>query len=298
MSVLRVTRTILLMVRFYWDCFKFSAFGWIKNLNSWLSLAAMILLAILVIAALFQFKIEHGFSEYLLSFFPKFFILSVGTIFVCRLLYAPYRLYSEELEGKEASENARLPALEIRLPTPPVVNSISLSGNTSESLAGNRQTVISRLENDVVALVVNNCGDFIASQCQARILSITLKLPNEDQALEVVESINVPWIKEDPEGSHVIDIPPNDKRRIWLGGVRQHGHFWLFRDIKALPIEYQQLLGPAGIYEVLLQIDGANIPPQKVRLEIVTSEGPKVKNGFQRGKVSVRILGNENLLTT
>jgi hypothetical protein len=285
------------MVRFYWDCFKFSLFGWIKNLNSWLSLAAMILVVILIIAARFQFEIEHGFSEYLLSFFPTLFILSAITIFVCRLLYAPYRLYREELEGKEASEKAREPTLTISLPTPPVVNSISLDGITRESFDGSRQTETSRRENDVVALVVNNNGEGVATACQARILSITRKLPNEDQALEVVESINLPWVKEDPEGSHIIDIPPSDKRRVWLGGVRQHGHLWLFRDIKALPIEYQQLLGEAGTFEVLLQIDGTNIPPQQVKVEIVASEGPKVLNGFQRGQVSVRMLAHDFLPT-
>lgn len=280
------------MFSFYWSCLKSAFSSGIKPLEYGFSL-----LAILIDAVDYFVEFPAALKAIMDEFSAPAFVIIIAVVVLIRLVRAPFQLYETERLAKEVSENARLPALEVSLPTPPVVNSISLSGNTSESLAGNRQTVISCFENDVVALVVKNCGDFIASQCQARVLSITLRLPNEDQALEIVESINIPWIKEDPEGSHVIDIPPNDKRRIWLGGVRQHGHFWLFRDIKALPIEYQQLLGAAGMYEVILQIDGANIPPQHVRLEIVTSEGPKVENGFQRGKVSVRILANENLLT-
>ena len=251
---------------------------------------AFSLLAITIDAADYFFEFPKASKDILDEFSAPAFVVFIVLIILIRLVRAPFQLYETERVAKEVSEHARLPVLEISLPTPTIVNSISLSGNTSESLAGNRQTTINRWESDVVALVVKNSGEGIATACQARILSITRKLLHEDQALEVVESINLPWVKEDPEGSHIINIPPNDKRRIWLGGVRHHGHIWLFRDIKALPIEYQQLLGEAGTFEVLLQIDGANIPPQQVKVEIVASEGPKVQNGIQRGQVSAQIL--------
>ena len=273
------------VLKFYWSCVKMAFSSGIKPLEY-----AFSLLAITIDAADYFFEFPKASKDILDEFSAPAFVVFIVLIILIRLVRAPFQLYETERVAKEVSEHARLPVLEISLPTPPIVNSISLSGNTSESLAGNRQTTINRWESDVVALVVKNSGEGIATACQARILSITRKLLHEDQALEVVESINLPWVKEDPEGSHIINIPPNDKRRIWLGGVRHHGHIWLFRDIKALPIEYQQLLGEAGTFEVLLQIDGANIPPQQVKVEIVASEGPKVQNGIQRGQVSAQIL--------
>lgn len=273
------------MFRFYWSCVKLAFSSGIKPLEYGFSLLAISIDAV---------DYFVGFPEALKAILDEFsapaFAIFIVVVIAIRLVRAPFHLYEIERAARVLSENASLPALEVSLPTPPVVNSISLSGSTSESLAGNRQTVINRWENDVVALVVKNNGGSTATGCQARILSIARKVPNENQALEVVESINLPWVKEDPEGSHVINIAPNDKKRVWLGGARHHGHIWLFRDIKALSIEYQQLLGAAGTYEVLLQIDGANIPPQQVKIEIIASEGPRVQNGFQRGQVSVQML--------
>jgi hypothetical protein len=143
---------------------------------------------------------------------------------------------------------------------------------------------------DVIALVCVNRGETVARDCRARLLSITKLFPDGNSAIQVVDSIDLPWKKENPESNLVTDIPASDKRRVWIGGVRERGQIWLFREINKLPIEYQQLLGGAGTYKVLIQIDAENIPPQQIMLEIVSDEGPKPQPGIWRGKAEVSIV--------
>ena len=65
---------------------------------------------------------------------------------------------------------------------------------------------------------------------------------------------------------------------------------WLFRDVKSLPLEYQQLLGAPGTYRVVIQVDGENVPPQQILMEIVAAEGAKPENGVWRGVATVSMV--------
>lgn len=272
--------------RFYRAWLRRAFAGWFKRVQGWTGTVAL-----LVGVALFIFTSPQGAEKIGSTIRIVFFLTVFGAISITRLALAPYWLYREERNARVKAERARLPKLQVSLPEPAVIQSVSLRANTSESLGGTRQTVITGWELDVVALLCTNLGETTAKNCRARLLAATRLSPDGEHALQVVESVELPWNKEDPEHNLSTDIAPADKRHIWIGGVRSRGHFWLFRDIKSLPIEYQRLLGEPGSYRILLQIDGENIPPQQVLLGIVAAEGPKPEHGIWRGSVDVTLMG-------
>lgn len=266
-------------------CVRRAFTGWFGKISGWAGT-----IALLISVALLFVDLPPFLKELTSQAQPAFFLAVFTIVLLVRLLLAPYWLYRDEHRALEIAEQARRPNLTIRLPKPPVLNSISLAGSTSESLSGTRQTIINRWESDVVTLICTNEGETEAESCRARMLSAVRVEEDGTEDLGVVEAVALPWDKHDPEGSHLINIPPMETRRIWLGGARSRGHLWIFRDMKALPLEYQQLLGAPGTYRVLIQIDARNAPPQQIALEIVTAEGPQVQNGLQRGLINVQIL--------
>ncbi|MFA5966675.1 MAG: hypothetical protein WC804_21880 [Sphingomonas sp.] len=260
--------------------------GWFKRVEGMASTAS------LLIGVGLLFWRPPASIEKAVSSVPNMLFLGLFlAIILIRLIQAPYWLLRDERAAREAIEKARRPALRLELPEPAVIQSISLRGTTSESVSGRRQTVITGGEMDVVALHCTNDGETAARGCRARLLELVRIMPEGDSALRIIGTLELPWSKEDPEGSLNIDIAPGEQQRIWIGGVRSGGQTWLYRDRKRLPIEYQQLLGEAGTYRMLIQVDGDNIPPQQMQLEIVAGPGPEpVGGGIIRGSADVRVL--------
>lgn len=246
-------------------------------------------MALFVGAALLFVKLPPAIEKWVQTI-PTWFFLSLflGIILV-RLLLAPYLLFNDERTARQALESARQPVLELALPEPPVIQSIGRQGHTSETWGGTRQTITTGWEMNVVALTCINKGETRATGCRARLMSMTKVLDNGDNLLRVITPIALPWEKEDPEASLMVDLAPNEMRRIWIGGVRSHGHIWLFREANSLPVEYRQLLGEAGTYRLLIQLDGEDIPPQQIEIEIIAAEGPKPESGVWQGKAEVSI---------
>lgn len=64
-----------------------------------------------------------------------------------------------------------------------------------------------------------------------------------------------------------------------------------YRDVKDLPLGAQQVFGPPGTYKIVIQVDGDEIAPVQVILEVKAAEGPKPeKAGLWRGIAEVAIL--------
>ncbi len=271
-------------MKFYGSCLKRAFTGWFKRVEGWTSSVALVLAVILLFV-----KPVPAIRESLQGIPAGFFIVIFLSIILVRLFVSPYLLFRDEQMKRAALESARKPALSLTLPEPPVIQTISQRGHTSETLGGTRQTVISGWELDVVTLTCTNTGETKATGCRARLMSMTKVLENDENELRVVSPIALPWEKENPEANLVVDLAPNETRRIWIGGVRTHGHVWLFREIKSLPVEYQQLLGEAGAYRLLIQLDGDNIAPQQIEIEILAAEGPKPEIGVWRGEADVTI---------
>jgi hypothetical protein len=272
-------------IKFYIACIQRAFLGWFGKVSGWAGA-----LALTIGVGLLFIDLPQNIDDLAAKAEPVFFLSVFVAILAVRLLLAPFWLYNEEREAHVRIEMARRPALAVSLPDPAILNSISLDGNTSQSLAGTRNTIIRRWEMDVLALHCSNQGEIEAEQCRARLLSAVRLKEDGTEDLGVVEAIALPWDKLDSEGSHLTNIPPAETRRIWIGGVRSRGHLWLFRDVNALPIEYQQLLGSPGTYRILIQIDAHNVPPQQISLEIICSEGAPVQNGIIRGTIDVKVV--------
>lgn len=272
------------LVSFYIECFRRAFAGWFGRVEGWTGTVSLLLAILFLI-----FPSATVLEKQAAKLPALMFLLIFGGIIAVRLIASPYWVFRITQQALMQVKADRLPRIDVSLPTPPVINSISLRGSTSESWGGTRQTVITGWEMDVVSLVCVNSGQTQVRACQARLMA-ALRLSDDGRALEIVEPVELPWSKEDPENNLSIDILPNGKQRLWIGGVRTHGHFWLYREMSKLPLEYQQLIGGPGTYQLLIQIDGNDIPFQQIVLEIVAAEGPKPENGLWRGKAEVRLL--------
>jgi hypothetical protein len=271
---------------FYGACLKRAFGGWFKRVEGWASTVSL-----LVAVALLFLKPSARLGNLAQAAPAWFFLLAFATVVGVRLLMSPYLVYRDERSAREDLERRRRPTLELSLPSPPVIQSIDPRGSTTETLGGTRQTIVTGWEMDVVALECVNVGETTARGCRARLLSAS-RTGDDGPLLRTTSPLDLPWSKEDPEGSLVVDLAPAEVRRIWIGGVRSHGHVWLFRRPESLPIEYQRLLGAAGTYRIVLQVDGDGVAPQQIELEIVAGEGPRPVSGIWRGTAGVAIVGH------
>ena len=96
------------------------------------------------------------------------------------------------------------------------------------------------------------------------------------------------------EAARTLRTAAGETCRIWIGGVRHQGQFWLYRDVADLPIEYQQIFGEAGDYRVLIQVDADDAAPVQMILRVVAAEGEKTPNAIQRGRVEVALLADDS----
>lgn len=270
---------------FYTACVRRAFSGWFGTVSGWAGT-----LSLLVGVALLFFDVPPFVSDLASKAEPAFFLPVFALSLVVRLFMAPYWLFHDERARRLECEKAAQPTLTVSLPDPPTLTSVSLAGSTSESISGIRQTIINRWEMDVVALICTNHGLREAEGCRARLLSVVRVTNGRVEDLGMVEAISLPWDKQDREGSHLVDIPASETKRIWLGGVRSRGHLWIFRDVKALPLDYQRLLGEPGTYRVLIQVDARDVPPQQIALEIFAAEGAPIEGGVQRGRIDVRVV--------
>lgn len=273
------------LAAFYWRCLKRAFSGKFALAEGWtggLSIVALIIAWIISPSA--------GDERTLLTVVPAVFFVTVFSLVVLfGIILAPYRIFLDELHAREAIERLRQPKVVISLPHKGTVN-IDTAGGTSESLSGIRQTVISSFLTDVVCLYCKNIGEVPIRNCRARLLSVTRISEDGSAVLKFTESIELPWKKEDTS-CLMVDLPPGETRRIWIGDVRTHGHFWVYRDMKDLPLEAQQVFGPPGTYKIVVQVDSDDMAAMQVLLQVEASEGPKPEtSGIWRGSAKVVIL--------
>jgi hypothetical protein len=270
---------------FYWRCLKRAFSGKFAKAEGWtggLSVMALVIAWITSPSA--------GDERTLLTVLPAaFFVGAFSLTVLLGIILAPFEIYRGELRAREAVEALRQPKVAISLPDTGTVN-IETAGNTTESLAGSRQTVGWSFMTDVVCLYCKNVGEVPLRNCRARVLSASRVSDDDTAVLKFTESIELPWRKEDTS-CLMVDLPPGETRRIWIGGVRTHGHFWVYRELKDLPLEAQQVFGPPGTYRIVVQVNSDDIAPVQVLLEVKADKGPKPeKAGLWRGTAEVAIL--------
>ena len=222
-----------------------------------------------------------------------FFLLAFAFTVLVGLVTAPVLMYSEQVEERLKLEDARKPKLNIYLKDSNL-QSMALSGSTSETLGGVMQTAIMHFADGFVGFSCENIGETTVIRCRARLMTAQRIEPGGVQHnLLIVEAIPLRWTVNPTAGKDdfVADIPPSDTRRLWIANIRERGHVRLYRSPNELPVEHQQLLGPPGKYRILVQIDGDNLPPQQILLEVEGKEGAKPETGgVWKGAGSVSIL--------
>jgi hypothetical protein len=223
---------------------------------------------------------------------PAIFFVSVFlTTVLISLVLAPVQLHLEEVQKRKAVEELRKPRFRVALPPGGLIN-LSTKGATTETMGGERQTVTTGWVSDVLCLVCENTGETAIRSVRARIMAVR-KFEDDGAAapLAITEPIELTWKKDDLKAAFSRDLAANEKCRVWLGGVRSQGQFWVYRDVSDLPIEYQQVFGRAGEYHILLQFDADDAPPLQTVLRVLASEGEKPKvSGIHRGKAEVELL--------
>ncbi|TIN42033.1 MAG: hypothetical protein E5Y32_21175 [Mesorhizobium sp.] len=217
-------------------------------------------------------------------------LLVAAAVFLVFLVLVPPKMEQELRLALSKADDLSRPKLLFSLPGPKPIEG-TLDGITHEMMGGNRQTTRTRVMPDVICLLCKNEGNSVATECRARILSVAKVVPGgPDQDQGLTDSIELGWDMADVEGSRVVAIAPNETKRIWIAAVRHEGHMWVLRDMKALPIEYQQIFGSPGTYKVRIQVDGDNSPPSQALLEITSEPGQRPKSGMHRGIGKVAIL--------
>lgn len=270
------------VLTFYKECFRMSISGLFKKSEAFVSGVTLLfgVIFLFIPLELEDFGLPKDTSSVL-------FLIVFAALFLRHMALSPYNIYKKERDLRLSLEEATKPKLKISLRNP---QGMSLEGVTSESISGHRFTTIRQFDTDAISILCENISTSTALNCNARIKAIFRERDRKHSPLKIIESIKLPWDKENPEENLSADIPPFEKRRIWIGVVRTHGHFWIFRDTKKLPVEYHQVVGDAGTYFILIQIDGENISPYQIVLKIVCEEGPKPENGIWRGKVQASIV--------
>jgi len=270
---------------FYWRCLQRAFSGKFAKAEGWTGGLSIIAVVIAWIASP-----SAGDERTLLTVLPAaFFVGAFSLTVLLGIILAPFEIYRDELRARKAAEALRQPKIAISLPDTGTVN-IETAGSTTESLAGSRQTVSGSFMTDVVCLYCKNVGEVPLRNCRARVLSASRVSDDDTAALKFTESIELPWRKEDTS-CLIVDLPPGETRRIWIGSVRTHGHFWVYRELKELALEAQQVFGPPGTYRIVVQVDSDDGPPMQVLLEVKAAEGRKPeKAGLWRGIAQVAIL--------
>lgn len=274
---------------FYWRCLKRAFSGKFAKAEGWTGGLSVIALVIAWVTSP-----SAGDERTLLTVLPAaFFLGAFSLIVLLGCILAPFQLYHDERRTREAVEALRQAKLAIWLPETGTVD-INVAGHTMESLAGTRQTVIRSSTTDVVCLYCKNIGEVPIRNCRARVLSASRVSDEDTTVFKFIESIELPWRKDDTS-CLTVDLPPGETRRIWIAGVRTRGHFWVYREVKDLPLEAQQVFGPPGTYKIVVQVDSDDIAPMQVLLEVKAAEGPILETArLSRGTAEVTILAQGN----
>lgn len=247
-------------------------------------------MSLLITCVIFFIPVTDSDERFYLTDFPtRFFLILFLLEIIVGFIYAPFERYTQEKNKRQSIESLRVPKIKISLPDGGVQD-IYLGGSTTETISGNRSSVVTNFLLDIVCLKCENIGEVFIRNCRSRIIRGYVYREGATACLDIVESIELSWKKEDMSCLSV-DFPPNETRRIWIGGVRSGGQFWVYRPKNALPIEYQSLFGLSGRYILLIQLDSEDMVPIQVVLRVETKEGvPQTKPGIIRGKIKAEIV--------
>jgi len=216
-----------------------------------------------------------------------FFALLFSITVLIGLLAAPYQIYAEELEKRLTNE------MKFRSKFQVFIDSDGRFevkvGGTTETFGGVRNTTIMGWDQNYVAIACRNDSQARSEECIATIISACKVSDGVEIPLEIYEPIKLPWDYSNPEDNLSKTLEPMETARIWLARAANGGQVWLCRDIKSLPIDYQQFLGEEGTYRFVVQVSDGSSEPVLTKFEITGEkvEGSKASSSFGEIKLSI-----------
>lgn len=217
-------------------------------------------------------------------------ILLFGLASIIFYIQGASRIYHES--------RLRIAALEARL-APKVVAALPGNGgvfvleygHTSETLGGQRRTVL-RAFSDLISLVIQNTSDDTIHGLRARLAGAWHIKDGRTVSLQIVEAVQLPFERAQSAFPEEVSVDPHEMKRLFIAHLRHNGALVLYRDYKTIPVEYHQLFGEAGQYILKIQVDAANMGPLPTLIQVVTEgddESDK-RPRTMRGRATVTLL--------
>jgi hypothetical protein len=249
------------ILAFYWLCIRRAFGGKFWKAERWSG-------GLGLVAALFLlFWPQGNEASRMLAALPLWFFLTifVATV-VFGLIVAPFLLYDEEKQKGQALTRRIEPKLRVWRDTSRL-QYVPTKGETSETYGGRRITADLGAEH-VATLQCTNEGLGTLEACRCTLVAVWKVENGEAKRLNIWEQMELAWNRDKKNPDFYAYIEPNETRTLYLAQVHPAGHAWLYRDMKSLPLEYQQLFGGIGKYQVLLQFKSTQPDPLHVLIDL------------------------------
>lgn len=218
-----------------------------------------------------------------------FFGLVFAAIVMVGLLSAPYQIYKEEREKREAAEFLRRPKLSVSVPNGG--RTTVEVGATSETHDGRRYTAYTGLIGGCLSIQCRNTGETALIGCIARLTYVRMEPTGEQAAgLKDFGPLILPWDARNPEQNLSRNLAPGEMSRVEVARITPSGHVWAARDVRQVPLDYHHIFGGPGTYRCVVQLTAENSAPVEVLFEFSATACDESAKGLKFGRGTITFL--------
>jgi len=268
---------------FWWRCIKLAFTGsyrWIERVSTFV--------AIIGLAANYLLNPSGQEKQMIDISIPAWLLVGIGgTVAILGILMAPFRLFTEEKDRADALTKRQEPKLRVRVDIPSL-KSVP-GGSTSETGGGRRYSAYTS-EQHFIKVYFTNDGLEVVRGCSCKLLQGWEKSDGGWKSLGLIEAIELSWSDDQSAPRMFVDIEPNETKAVNLASIHAYGYIRVARDMKSLPLEYQQLFGEPGEYQALIQIRSKMPDPLQIIVQFSTYVPPPEPNVLPRPLSNVKIV--------
>lgn len=218
-----------------------------------------------------------------LIFFASVLIVIVGIGFI----FAPYQFFKEEKERAEMLDERQRPKLRIKTKADQL-RSVN-SGVTMDTLGGTRQTQIHGWEKVAVVYATNDGRDKLEN-VSCKLMAAWEYKNGEWNKITILESIDLSFDYNVNTPKFQIETEPNDTVCVYLARVTPAGKAFIYRKMTDLPVDYHQIFGGHGRYQLLMQFR-SKLPDPLQALVVMNVRLPtQIEGKAPQGEADVSIL--------